>query len=85
MTRNIAQVEDAKAIRRSTNLSLDASLVDEARLFGINLSRACEQGLAVRIAEERARRWRSENAAAIASSNAFVEEKGLPLADLRPF
>jgi hypothetical protein len=35
--------------------------------------------------EEIEHRWRKENAAAIASSNACAEEKGLPLAGLRPF
>jgi antitoxin CcdA len=34
---------------------------------------------------ERARRWRVENAEAIEASNAFVKEKGLPLAELRLF
>lgn len=71
--------------RRATNVSIDASLVEEAKLLGLNLSRACESGLATHIAEERARRWRAENAAAIASSNAFVEANGLPLAALRQF
>ena len=71
--------------RRSTNLSLDARLVDQARQLGVNLSRACEEGLAARIEEELGRRWRAENAEAIASSNHFVDRHGLPLADLRPF
>jgi antitoxin CcdA len=73
------------ALRRATNLSLDQQLVEEARQLGINLSRACEQGLAAQIAEERRRRWLVENAEAISSSNAYVEKHGLPLADLRQF
>lgn len=71
--------------RRATNVSIDASLIEEAKRLGLNLSRACESGLAAQIAEERARRWRVENAEAIASSNAFVEANGLPLAALRQF
>lgn len=73
------------ALKKATNLSLDQQLVEEARRLGINLSRACEQGLAARIAEERRRRWHAENADAIASSNAYVEKNGLPLAHLRRF
>ena len=74
-----------RGARRSTNLSLDARLVEQARQLEVNLSRACEEGLAARIAEELGRRWRAENAEAIASSNDFVDRNGLPLADLRPF
>ena len=71
--------------RRATNVSLDEALVNEARAPGINLSRACEGGLADAIARERARRWRVENADALASSNAHVEAHGLPLARHRQF
>jgi antitoxin CcdA len=73
------------AHRKPTNISLDASLVSEAKRLDINLSRACEQGLAKEIAGERARRWRAENIEAIAASNAFVDSQGLPLARLRQF
>lgn len=85
MTGAAARADRDTAQRRPTNLSLDARLVEEAKRLGLNLSRACERGLAEQIAEERARRWKAENADALASSNAFVEEKGLPLAGLRRF
>ena len=71
--------------RRATNLSLDAVLLEEARQLGVNLSRACERGLAEQVAEARTARWRADNAAALADSNAFVEREGLPLRDLRLF
>lgn len=77
--------KDRAPRRRATNVSIDASLIDEAKRLGLNLSRACESGVAAHIAEERARRWRAENEEAIASSNAFVEANGLPLAALRQF
>ena len=64
----------------------DASAAfEDAKALGINVSRACESGLVARIAEERGRRWRTDNAGAIASSNALVEKNGLPLARLRRF
>jgi antitoxin CcdA len=75
----------AEMARRATNVSLDTALLDEARALGINVSRACEHGLAEAVAEERARRWQHENQAAIASSNEFVERHGLPLARYRQF
>lgn len=75
----------AAVVRRATNVSLDPNLVGEAKQLGINVSRACERGLVSEIAEERARQWRAENAEAIASSNAYTESNGLPLANLRRF
>ena len=71
--------------RRATNLSLDAGLLEEARALGVNLSRACERGLAEQVALARSDRWREDNAAAIDGSNAFIERNGLPLASNRLF
>jgi len=71
--------------RSSTSMSLDRSVLDEARALGINLSRAAEQGLVAAIRAERARRWRAENAAAIDAYNGFVEAGGIPLSDHRKF
>ena len=71
--------------RKPTNVSLDAALVADAKALGINLSRACETGLAAELKAERERQWREENAEAIASSNAYVEKYGLPLARYRQF
>src|SRR3546814_7820980 len=59
--------------RKATNISLDMSLLEQARAFNINISRACERGLAEQIAASRAERWREENAEALASSNRYVE------------
>lgn len=73
------------SLRRATNVSLDQALVEAARELGINLSRACEQGLAHEIKATREARWREENAEAIASSNRYFSEHGLPLAKYRRF
>jgi len=63
--------------RKSTNLSLDAHLVSEAK--NLNISRAAEHGIAMAVAEERARLWQIENREAIAGLNEFVERQGLPI------
>ena len=76
---------NAHSPRRAANLSLDSTLLEEARRLGINISRACEHGLAEEIAKVRAQLWREENREAIASSNAYVEKHGLPLAQYRIF
>ena len=73
------------ASRRATNVSLDARLIEDARTLGVNISRACERGLAEQIAEARAAQWLAENGAALASSNEHVEQHGLPLAASRLF
>ncbi|MBX9899089.1 MAG: type II toxin-antitoxin system CcdA family antitoxin [Qipengyuania sp.] len=73
------------SLRRATNVSLDQSLVEAARELDINLSRACEQGLAREIKATREAHWLEENAEAIESSNRYVEKHGLPLAKYRLF
>ena len=72
-------------MQKVINISLDNSLLEEARMLGINISRACERGLADQIAEMRRQPWLDENRDAIESSNTFVEAHGLPLAQYRQF
>ncbi|GAA0301613.1 type II toxin-antitoxin system CcdA family antitoxin [Sphingomonas oligophenolica] len=77
--------ESKTPFRRPTNVSLDAAMIDDAKELGINISRACEEGLAKQISEERGRRWLEENRGAIDGWNAWVEEHGLPLEKYRRF
>jgi len=85
MSVNATMPAAAKPARRAANLSLDAGLLAEARELGINVSRACEGGLANEIARVRRAAWLAENRDALDSSNAFAEANGLPLAALRQF
>jgi len=71
--------------RKATNVSLDSDLLDAAKALGVNVSRACERGLAEQVSETRAARWLEENMQALQSSNDFVEQHGLPLARHRQF
>lgn len=71
--------------RKSTNLTLGSSLVAEARALGVNISQAAEVGIAAAVAQRRQARWLAENKEALDSSNAFVEQHGLPLAQYRNF
>ncbi|MGD9809957.1 MAG: type II toxin-antitoxin system CcdA family antitoxin [Sphingobium sp.] len=75
----------AAGVRKATNVSLDTGVVDEAKRLGINISRACEEGLARQIAEARGRIWREENAGAMDAANAWVDRHGIPLARHRQF
>lgn len=71
--------------RRPTNVSLAADLIAEARSLDINISQACEKGLAAEVKKAREDKWIEENWEAIQSSNAYVEKHGLPLAKYRMF
>ncbi|MFT4013981.1 MAG: type II toxin-antitoxin system CcdA family antitoxin [Paracoccus sp. (in: a-proteobacteria)] len=71
--------------RKPANLSLDPALLAQARALGINLSRAAEAGLRDAVRKAQSEEWRRDNAPALAASNAWVEENGLPLAPHRPF
>lgn len=73
------------APRRATNVSLPADLIEEARSLNVNISKACETGLAKEVAKSRADRWREENRSAIEYWNRWVEENGLPLEEYRQF
>jgi len=77
--------QTADNVRRATNVSINAQLLAEARALDVNISRAAEQGLARAIAERRTALWLEENQAALESSNAYVEQYGLPLAQYRGF
>ena len=72
-------------LKRSTNLTLRAKLVREARLLGVNLSFAAEDGIERAVSKARDQRWVEHNRGAMASYDAFVEREGLLLEDLRTF
>ncbi len=71
--------------RKATEVSLDEKLVAEAEELGIDLSRACEAGLAAETLEARKRKWVEENWDAIQGWNDWVARNGLPLAEYRQF
>lgn len=73
------------ATRRPTNLSLDSTLLTEAKALAINVSRAAESGIQAAVLEKKRKLWLKENAAAIKSSNLYIEENGLPLSRYRQF
>ena len=74
-----------KSDRKPINLSLDSALLKEAKALGINISRSAEAGIAEAVKRHKQEQWLKENAGALASSNAYVEATGLPLARRRQF
>lgn len=81
---NVAQ-KRAAGPKRATNVSLPIAMVSEAKAIGINVSQACEQGLAAELKRAREQAWLRENREAIEESNRWVEEHGLPLERYRLF
>ena len=74
-----------RATKRATNVSLDESLLAEAKALRINVSQAAEAGVARAVAEKRAELWVAENRKAFECWNAYVEKDGLPLGKYRNF
>ena len=72
-------------MRRPTNVTLPDELVAEAKALQVNVSQACESGLARAVAEARRARWLEENAQAIEDHNAMIERDGLILDEFRQF
>jgi len=77
--------EKVKPHRKPTNLSLDSELLREAKALGINVSRSAEAGIKAAVRHQKQMDWLEDNAAALASSNKYVEEQGLPLSQYRQF
>ncbi|MET4666765.1 type II toxin-antitoxin system CcdA family antitoxin [Sphingomonas sp. PvP056] len=71
--------EDRTAFRRPTNVTLDEQLVASAKELGINVSRACEQGLSDAVSAERIRRWQEDNREATEAYTEYLATYGLPL------
>lgn len=71
--------------RRATNVTLPEGLLRDARELGINLSQACERGLAAAVAAARRQRWLEENRGPMDAWNEHVAKHGLPLAGFRQF
>jgi antitoxin CcdA len=80
-----SETDVSTAARRSTSLTLNRRLLDEARELGVNVSRAAEEGVSLAVRAARAQRWRQENAAAIDDYNRFIDAHGVPLAEFRKF
>lgn len=74
-----------RTTRRATNVTLPDGLLQEAKHLEINVSQACERGLAAAVAETRTQRWLRDNGAAMDAWNDHVEAHGLPLGEFRQF
>jgi antitoxin CcdA len=70
-------------LRKATNVSLSVELVDQAKQLGINVSAACQAGLAAEVKAAREVAWKAENRESIESWNRYVREHGMPYDEYR--
>jgi antitoxin CcdA len=61
--------------KTSTNLSINAALVEEAKALGLNLSELAEASSAHAVRRENSKRWKRHNAVAIQSHNDCSEKR----------
>jgi antitoxin CcdA len=71
--------------KKAVNLTVAATLLEEARAQGVNLSALLEDALAEALRRSRRERWLHENAAGMAAYNAQVDEHGAFADTLRSF
>lgn len=69
--------------RKAVNVTIDTGVVAAAREVGLNLSRVTEEALRLAVKREEDRRWKERNRAAMEAWNDWLEENGMPYADLR--
>jgi len=65
------------ALKRPTNLSINADLLDKARKLGVNLSQTLEDRLAEVVREAEGRDWLKRNQRAIDAYNERVAREGV--------
>jgi antitoxin CcdA len=73
----------APSPHRPVHLTIDVDVLRKARAFGINLSRAGEEGIRRAILREELKRDTDGIAEVVRSSNEYVRKHGLPLRNYR--
>lgn len=68
---------DTHAVKKATNLSINADLLKKAKSHKINISQSFEKHLAVLVREQEEKHWQEENKKAIDAFNERVGIKGL--------
>jgi antitoxin CcdA len=71
--------------KKSFNMSLDETLIAEAKAYKLNVSQAAAQGVRTALKAAKEAAWRVENASAIKAENEFVQKKGAFSAGGKPW
>lgn len=70
------EIFDRKAPKKATNLSINSSLLAEAKSLKVNLSATLERALEEEIRENKRKRWLADNKQAIENCN-HIAGRGL--------
>lgn len=70
-------IYDTAAPKKAANLSVNSSLLAQARERNINLSATLEAALTEKLRQAKEAEWLEQNREAIERLNAFVEKHGL--------
>lgn len=71
------------ARKTRTNVTLSEDLLVRAREFRLNVSAIAERALEAAVREAQAARWQEENREALVQRATWIEENGMPLADVQ--
>lgn len=71
------RVKPGSGAKKPVNLSVDASVLADAKAMGLNLSQVLEEALRHLVQDERNRRFQEENREAIESYNEFIAKHGI--------
>ena len=81
----VSAVYDSTALKKPTNVSVNADLLHKAKALGINLSTTLELALAAEVKRLRAEKWLEENRPALDAYNVFVDTHGVFSDGIRGF
>lgn len=68
---------DETAVKKPTNVSLNADLLAKARAENINISATLEQALLEKLKQKARDNWLNQNRSAINAMNEFTDKQGL--------
>ncbi len=72
----------SRTTKRRTSLTLDATVLDEARDLGLNVSAVANAALRRAVAQTRGQQWLKANSSAFTAQAVWHEKNGHPLADI---
>ena len=81
----LTTTNSARARKKAANLSVDRTLLEQARDLKLNLSQVFEASLSEAVRRQQREEWLRRNRAALQAYNAHIEKHGVFSAGLRSF
>ncbi|WGZ92758.1 MAG: type II toxin-antitoxin system CcdA family antitoxin [Candidatus Thiothrix putei] len=80
-----ALIYDKSSPKRASNLSINSSLLEQARHYKINLSKLLENALIDTLQQKKSSEWLEQNRLALNAYNERIEQRGVFSDGLRRF